>query len=372
MIEAKTLIDRFESYCPQWLSEKGDVSGLQIGSLNKKIQRVMVSLDVRPNVVAEAIEKKVDLLLVKHAPIFRPIQDITDETPQSKMFLDLIRHDIAVYVAHTNMDTVTDGLNDWFCELLEVKETVPLIPTHRIGYKKLVVYVPKAAAENLRQVLADAGAGQQGNYRGTSYSLSGTGRFTPVAGADPAIGKIGQPEQVLEERIEVLYLETQETTIIQAMLAHHPYEEPAYDILTLANPPKVYGIGRVGELSEALPVEVFIQKVKEVFALEGLRVVYPRQTKTQIKRVAICGGSGEKFYKEALKNHADVYITGDISYHTAHDMQESGMLVIDPGHYIESLSKERLVKKLQAWQQSENWDVEITASQVSTNPFSFK
>lgn len=371
-MKANRFIERFTEYCPEWLVETGDPVGLHIGTLNKDIQRVMMSLDVRPAVVAEAIEKKIDLLIVKHPPIFRPIDRLTTDDFQTKMYADLLKNDIAVYAAHTNMDIVPNGLNDWFCELLGVENTTYLVESHSISMKKLAVYVPMDYSKMMRAALANAGAGKQGNYEATSYTLSGTGRFTPVGDANPTIGDLNQPEQVQESKIEVIFPATIEKKVVTAMLEAHPYEEPAYDVYQLDNSPIKYGIGRVGDLAKPLTTEEFIQHVKQAFNLEGLRVVYPNRAKDMIRRVAICGGSAEKFYKDALRQQADVYITGDVYYHTAHDMQETGMLVLDPGHYIEALCKEKMVELFNQWKDEEDWDVSFFISEVSTNPFSFK
>lgn len=365
-------IQRFNQYCPEWLAEEGDPVGLHIGTLNKEVKRIMMSLDVRPSVVEEAIEKNIDLLVVKHPPIYRPISRLTTDDVQTKMYADLIRHDIAVYAAHTNMDIIHNGLNDWFCELLGVYNTNYLVHTHTVKMKKLAVYIPQTEAKKMRQALADAGAGEQGDYQATSFTLNGTGRFTPTERANPTIGSANVPEQVQESKIEVIFPETKQSEVVAAMLAAHPYEEPAYDIYQLDNLSENFGIGRVGELREAVSTEKFIAKVKKTFDLEGLRVVYPHVIKKEIKRVAICGGSGEKFYRDALAAKADVYITGDVYYHTAHDMQETGMLVIDPGHYIESLCKEKMVALFEQWKNEEEWTVDFLVSETSTNPFSFK
>lgn len=371
-MKASKFIERFNQYCPEWLAEPGDPVGLHVGTLNKDIQRVMMSLDVRPAVVAEAIEKKIDLLVVKHPPIFRPIDRLVTDDVQTKMYADLLKHDIAVFAAHTNMDIIPNGLNDWFCELLGVEDTTYLVESHSIPMKKLAVYVPMDQAKEMRTALAKAGAGKQGNYEATSYTLSGTGRFTPVGDANPTIGEVNQPEQVQESKIEVIFPETVANQVVAAMLAAHPYEEPAYDVYTLDNLPLKYGIGRIGELAQPVSTEEFVQQVKKAFDLEGLRVVYPKQAKEMIQRVAICGGSAEKFYKDAVRQDADVYITGDVYYHTAHDMQETGMVVIDPGHYIETLCKEKMVALFNQWKDEEDWNVSFFVSEVSTNPFSFK
>ena len=371
-LSAKTFIRRFEQYCPLWLAEEGDPVGLHIGTLNREIQRVMMTLDVRPEVVEEAIAKKVDLIVAKHPPIFRPIRRLVEDDLQTKMYADLLRHNISVYAAHTNMDIIEDGLNDWFCDMLDVKVDHYLKQTHQVQFKKLVVYVPVEDSQAMRQALGDAGAGQQGNYMDASYTMIGTGRFTPTEAANPAIGQANQPEKVQEARIEVILPETIQADVLAAMYAVHPYEEPAYDLITLDNAPKTYGIGRVGNLAKPLSIEAFTAKVKKIFGLEGLRIVEPLEPKKMIQRVAICGGSGGQFYTDAIRANADVYLTGDVSYHVAHDMQTNGLTVIDPGHNIEKVCIPKFVEKMEEWKVEQGWELEIIASETSTNPFQFK
>ncbi|TLG81399.1 Nif3-like dinuclear metal center hexameric protein [Vagococcus zengguangii] len=264
---ATTFIERFEQHFPLNMAEAGDPVGLHVGTLNKEIKRVMITLDVRPEVVAEAIAKEVDLLVAKHPPIFRPLKDLVIDAPQQQMYADLLKHDIAVYAAHTNMDIVHDGLNDWFCELLEIENTTYVTKTHEID--------------------------------GESF-----------------------------------------------------------------------GIGRIGDLPTPITLENFVYQVKETFALDGLRLISHSPEK-MIQRVAICGGSGEKFYRDAQAAGADVYITGDVYYHTAHDMIADGFSVIDAGHYIESLCKEKIVSLCNEWKKAYNWDVEIIESMENTNPFTY-
>lgn len=371
-INGKTFIKRFEEYCPIWLAEEGDPVGLHIGTLDREINRVMMTLDVRPEVVAEAIEKNINLIVAKHPPIFRPISRLTAADSQTKMYLDLVKHDIAVYAAHTNMDIIWDGLNDWFCEMLDVKVEDYMMQTHEVALKKMVVYLPAENAQAMRSALGDAGAGEQGNYHHTSYTMTGTGRFTPTKGAKPAIGSAEQEEAVQEARIEVLYPETIESQVLHAMYRVHPYEEPAFDLIPLSNQPITYGIGRVGSLAEPISIDELVGRVKDVFELDGLRLIEPSAPKKMVQKIAICGGSGGNFYQEAIKKGADVYITGDVYYHTAHDMQANGLTVIDPGHNIERVCIPRFIEKMNQWKQAENWDVTFVPSTTNTNPFQFK
>lgn len=260
---ASELIARYEAYCPQELSMEGDICGLQIGTLNKEVSKVLLALDIREQTVAEAIQEGVGLIIVKHAPIFRPLKDLVTDKAQNQLYLDLIKHDIAVYVSHTNIDVVDDGLNDWFCQLLDIKET---------------------------SFLSQTGEGQ--------------------------------------------------------------------------------GIGRVGQI-EPQTFAAFAAKVKAAFCLDSLRLVAYEEADLErtIECVAICGGSGQSFYKDALAKGAQIYITGDIYYHTAQEMLTEGLLALDPGHHIEVLFTEKLKEKFESWKAEQGWEVEILASQASTNPF---
>ena len=98
---------------------------------------------------------------------------------------------------------------------------------------KLVVFVPVAQADKLRQVLAETGAGRIGNYDSASFSVRGVGRFRPLAGSHPAIGKIGELEKVEEERIEVVVEKSILDKVLKAVQDNHPYEEPAIDVYEL-------------------------------------------------------------------------------------------------------------------------------------------
>ncbi|RJQ33798.1 hypothetical protein C4556_03740 [Candidatus Parcubacteria bacterium] len=100
---------------------------------------------------------------------------------------------------------------------------------------KVVVFVPVANAESLRQAIGDAGGGKIGNYSHCSFSSHGTGRFKPLEGAHPAIGEIGKLEEVEEERIEFVCTEKKLQTVLAAIRKAHPYEEPAIDVWKLVD-----------------------------------------------------------------------------------------------------------------------------------------
>jgi len=99
---------------------------------------------------------------------------------------------------------------------------------------KIVVFVPDADGEAVRMAMGEAGAGRIGNYDYCSFTSRGTGRFRPLAGARPAIGEVGQLEDVTEERIETVYAEARVKDVLAAIRRVHPYEQPAIDIYPLA------------------------------------------------------------------------------------------------------------------------------------------
>lgn len=364
-------IELFESHVPTWLAEDGDPVGLHVGDLSRPIHKIMVTLDVRPEVVLEAIEKSVDFIFSHHPPIYRPIKNLDLSDKQTKMYADLIKHDISVYAAHTNLDNAANGMNDWLAEALGLADIEIMDVTKRIPVKKLAVCVPNAHCNAVRLAMTDAGAGSiTDEYTHCSYEVQGVGRFTPLEGAKPAIGHINEPEEVQEKKIEMLVEDKYLPDVLEALYESHPYEEPVFEIYALENFQREYGLGRVGNLAEPMPLTDFIRHVKETFQVEGLRFI-ANDRNQMISRVAICGGDAGKYYRKAMNKQADVYITGDVYYHTAHDMQADGMTVIDPGHHIEQICKPKLHAIFSEWKKEQNWDVDILVSEINTDPFIF-
>ncbi|AZV44417.1 hypothetical protein BAOM_3808 [Peribacillus asahii] len=201
------IIELFEQFSPKHYAMEGDPIGLHIGSLNKPVSKVMIALDVLEEVVDEAIENGVELIIAHHPLIYRPLKKIDTTSTAGRIVEKLIKHDIAVYAAHTNLDVAKGGVNDLLAEALQLQQTEVLAPTHEITLKKLVVFVPVEAEDQVREALGKAGAGAIGNYSNCSFSAEGTGRFLPGEGSEPAIGTQGTLESVSEVRIETIFPE---------------------------------------------------------------------------------------------------------------------------------------------------------------------
>ncbi|MCQ2008429.1 Nif3-like dinuclear metal center hexameric protein [Sporolactobacillus sp. STSJ-5] len=368
-ISGERLIQRFEEWAPKKLAYEKDKIGVLVGSLHKKVKRVMVTLDVLENVADEAAEKHVDLIIAHHPLIFHPLNYVRSDEGQGKIVTKCVKHDIAVYAAHTNLDIAEGGVNDMLAAQLGLTDTEILQPTYHEPLYQITVYAPESHAEAIRQVLGDAGAGEIGCYSSCSFSVKGTGTFLPQSGAQPFLGKIGQAEKAEEERIEAIAPDHLLQSIISKMIKAHPYEEPVYQAIPLKNEGKAYGLGRIGKLPEALPFETYCQIVKKQLGLEGLRAIGPADAK--VRTIAISGGDGNSLIPYAKYRGADVLITGDIYYHTAHDALLCGLNVIDAGHYIESVMKQGVHDYLTKVIAEEKCDTEVLVSESVTNPFHF-
>lgn len=370
MVKVKDIVNRFAELAPSFMAEEGDPIGLQLGSFDAEVKRMMVTLDVRPEVVQEAIEKNIDFIFAHHPAMFRPIKRFDLADPQNRMYSELLKNNITVFAAHTNLDNANGGMNDWLAEKMGLKETSILLPARQEQMFKLAVFVPQEAASEMRIALGNAGAGQIGNYDNCSYSLNGIGRFRPNDQAHPTIGENGKITEVKEEKVEVVFPARKKEAILKTMLAKHPYEEPAFDLFKIEEIGQKYGMGRVGFLEHPQTVREYAKFCKKIFKLQSLRMV-SNDPNRKIERVAVLGGSGGNFYPEAKLQKAQLYVTGDISYHTGHDILAAGLSALDPGHHIESICKEQLHKLFTKWNTENDWGLSIVESKLNTDPFTF-
>lgn len=230
-----------EEIAPKKLAMDGDPIGLQLGDLSKKVRKIMFTLDVLEEVVDEAVEEGVDMIIAHHPFLYRPLKKIDIETAQGRMIRKLIKHDIIVYAAHTNLDIAQGGVNDILADLLELRDTQVIVPTYQEEYTKIVVFVPEDAADAVRNALMQAGAGQIGTeYQECSYETLGTGRFKPSKNANPAIGEKEVLAEVPELRLEAIVRSGLARAAARAAQDAHPYEEPAIDIYPLREK-KIHG-----------------------------------------------------------------------------------------------------------------------------------
>jgi dinuclear metal center protein, YbgI family len=343
MVTMKDIAAAIERKAPLQLQEAWDNCGLQLGHMASEVRRVLTTLDVTPDVVAEAIEQEVDCILSHHPMIFKGLKSINMGTMQGKMIGDLLCHRINVYSAHTNLDVTGGGLNDEVATRLGLQDIQGLEETGRDVAYKVAVYVPVTHSDQVRKAMGDAGSGHIGNYSHCSFSVTGEGRFLPLEGTNPFIGHVGSIETVQEERIETVVPKKMLGAVLGAMEQAHPYEEIAYDVVALENAYDAHYIGRIGNLPYSLSIDAFKEVLQSVFPHSQLR--WGGAKVEQVQRIALCTGSGAEFIKVAAKQNADVYITGDVKYHDMQLAKELGILVVDAGHYGTEYMSQTILKR---------------------------
>ncbi|GAY73069.1 Nif3-like dinuclear metal center hexameric protein [Lentilactobacillus kosonis] len=371
-MKVRQIIERFEQFAPKYLAMEKDPVGLQLGSLDADVSKLMVTLDVRPEVVEEAISNGVDFIFSHHPMMFRPAKNLDLSDPQNQMYAQLLQHNITVYSAHTNLDFADNGMNDWLADQLGLKKLVGMVPGYIDPVYRLTVQVPKVYAAAVRMSLVDAGAEVNNKeYRGYTYEIDGTVFYVPKSLSDPEIGTVGEPTEQGDARLEFELFKSKIDVVLKALNDVHPLQQPLYSLLKLEDKGHRYTMGRVGELESPISLAEFTQLVKDKYGVSGLRVI-ANDEQRQIQKVAILGGDGGKFYPLAKRLGADVYVTGDVYYHTGHDMLAADMPVVDPGHHIESICKPKLAGMFKLWKAQLGWDIQISESQLNTDPFTFK
>lgn len=368
-VKVREIVRWMESWAaPAW-ADPDDRIGLQIGAMDAEVNRVAVALDVTEAVVDEAVRRGANLIIAHHPIIYRPLAAIRTDQPAGRLIRKLIAADIAVFAAHTNLDSAPGGVNDLLADRLGLAERRPLMTVCEEPVYKLAVYVPASHLDAVRNAVFSAGAGHIGKYSHCGFTVPGEGTFLPGEGANPFSGEPGRLAREEELRFETIVPGAVKDEVLRAMLAAHPYEEVAFDLFRLEMSGAKIGLGRIGTLPEDTDLAAFAGKVKEAFGVPALRCVGDPQR--PVRRVAVLGGSGRSFMKHAIAAGADVYVTGDIDHHTAHDALAAGLAIVDPGHHIEGVMKAAVADRLAAQASAAGWDIDVYASPISTEPFQF-
>lgn len=328
-MKLKELIDVFEEFAPSRIQEEYDNSGLLIGNHENDIQSALLCIDCTPEVIHEAVSKKIDLVICHHPIIFSGLKQITGRDYVQRTVIDAIKNDISIYACHTNLDNAFGGVSWKMAEKIGLGNCNTLAPKSGM-LKKLVTFCPLEKSEYLKSKLFEVGAGHIGNYDSCSFSVSGTGTFRASEGTNPYVGKIGDLHQEKEERIEMVFPSFIQSKVISTLISSHPYEEVAYDVYSLNNSHGKVGSGIYGELDKPLKFEDFLTQVKTVFKCDVIR--HTKKVHDKVQKVALCGGSGSFLLNAALSKGADVFISSDFKYHDFFDA-DNQISILDIGHY---------------------------------------
>jgi dinuclear metal center YbgI/SA1388 family protein len=363
-MQIKEITHFIESIAPLAYQESYDNAGLIVGNENDEVSGVLITLDITEKIIDEAIDRKLNLVIAHHPVVFGGLKKLNGRNYVERSVLKAIKNNIAIYAAHTNLDSVFGGVNSKIAEKLQLQNCRVLVPMQ--GFlKKLVTFVPVADADKVRSALFEAGAGHIGNYDSCSYNLTGVGSFKGNENTNPYVGEKEKLHFEEETRIETIFPKHIQHKLIGALLKAHPYEEVAYDIYPLDNEFTMAGTGMIGELAAPVDEHHFLQTIKETFHCQVLK--HTSLLGKPIQKVAVCGGSGSSFLSKAMAQNADIYISADFKYHQFFDAEQK-IIIADIGHYeSEQFTKEvfyeLLTKKFPKFA--------VHLSEIITNPVSY-
>ncbi len=357
----REIISYLESFAPTSYQESYDNAGLIIGDSEAIITGALLTLDITESVIDEAIETGCELIIAHHPILFKGVKKLNGNSYVERCVIKAIKNDIAIYASHTNLDSITGGVNTKICEKIGLTNLSILAPMKE-QLVKLVTFIPEDHLEKVRDALFEAGAGNIGKYDKCSFSTDGTGTFRGGEETNPYIGEPGEFHFEKEARFETIFPRHLKNKIVNALLKTHPYEEVAYDVYPLANTFSEVGSGMIGELPGAENEIDFLSRLLDIFGCKSIRHTY--LLGKPIRRVAVCGGSGSFLLPAAISAGVDIFVTADMKYHEFFDAEEK-IVVADIGHYeseqfTKELFYEILIKKFP--------NFALRLSEVKTNP----
>ncbi|KGN88814.1 hypothetical protein HQ45_09015 [Porphyromonas crevioricanis] len=331
MMKVSDIVDCLEEAFPLSFQESYDNSGLQIGDRSAEVTGILIAVDVDEAVLTEAIETGCNMVVTHHPLLFNAVKRLGNSSYIERSIRLAARHDLHVYAAHTNADNALPGINSILAEHLGLENCLPLIPLKN-KLRKLVTFVPANHIRSVQNAIWQAGAGEIGAYDCCSYQVEGLGSFRPGQETHPHTGEEGKLCVVPETCISTIFPAHKESQIVEVLCKAHPYEEPAFDIVSLDNSWDTQGGGLIGLLPHPIPYIEFLHQIKRLLSADRLCYSRPKFPDQLIQRVAICGGSGAFMYKSAMQKKADIFLTGEAKYNDFYDAVDGPMLVT-AGHY---------------------------------------
>lgn len=318
--------DAIESFAPFHTAESWDNVGLLIGGRSLPVSRALLALDLTGAVLEEAKRLRAELVITHHPVIFKPLATLES----GSLAYRAVAAGISVISAHTNLDLAQGGVNDALADRLQLADIRPLTEEQLQPWHKVVVFVPTAAAQEVYEAMAGAGAGRDGSYSHCAFFDRGEGRFLPLEGAAPAIGQVGALESVEEIRLEMLCAPQDTAAVVAAMRFAHPYERPAFDVLHNHGRYSSLSLGRIGNTEKPVSPCDFATFVRERLGAAGVRLV---AGPGEITTVAVCGGGGGNLLQAAKARGAQALVTGEAKHNEILEATELGMTLVDAGHF---------------------------------------
>lgn len=303
-MDLKQFVSRFESHFPPQLAEKWDNVGLLVEPTGyKPVSRVMLTNDLTEDVLEECVEKKADLIVSYHPPIFRPLKRLTQGNWKERVALTCIENRIAVYSPHTIFDSLAGGVTDWMLQPFRPGVIRVLDPKKRTAF-----------AEGFDHRVAIAS---------TSYN-NDLVEFKSVEGVKVFQSPGGQAEILVQEG----HLDR----VVAALKAKGI---PDGNICVFRLEPREVlpeqGSGREIKMEKELPLSEVVERTKDHLGVQNLRIALGRgaNMESPVATIASCAGSGSSVLSGTRSN---VWLTGEMSHHEVLDAVHAGTTCILAEH----------------------------------------
>ncbi len=331
------VINAIESYAPRSFQEKWDNSGLQIAlpAGETECTGVLLCLDVNEDIVAEAAARGCNLIVSHHPLIFKGFKNLTGSSMQQRAAIAAVRAGIAVYSAHTSLDSTPGGVSYAMASLLGAEVTGVLEPAEGLECV-LSVICPRDAADDVRLAMLDRDAGAPlcaANIPGQPdsakcASADSTGYELPRTGLSPFPEIIHKPLCRMEATVPA----TRVQAIISAVRSVPRAADTTFSIASVPASQSV-GLGVFAVLPQAITGAELVERIRDKFGCKAMRASGAYSPDMKIRRLALCGGSGGEFIGKAINAAVDAYITADVRYHDFADIAKASCAVFDIGHF---------------------------------------
>ncbi len=313
----KDVIRHLEHKAPPVYQEAYDNSGLIVGNAALDCSGALVCLDSTEAVIDEAIKLGYNLVIAHHPIVFKGLKRLTGKSYIERVLIKAIKHDIAIYAIHTNLDNVRKGVNKMICKKIGVVHRSVLKPKASI-MRELKLLCPAEQVDVLRNALVKAGAGFSPSKQVLDFNALGV---THHAEDGTAMAQL---------EMRMLYPISKEQQVLKALKKTHPSKHPHFTIQEVLNTTHKIGSGMIGSLKEPMSALKFLKHLKKQMGAKCIR--HTALLGKPIKKVAVCGGSGGFLLRDAIAQGADIFITADYKYHEFFDA-DGRIIIADIGHY---------------------------------------
>ncbi|MFU8813013.1 MAG: Nif3-like dinuclear metal center hexameric protein [Balneolaceae bacterium] len=335
-IQVRHITNFIHQWAPPAIKMNYDNVGLLVGDPSAPVSRVLVCLDVTEQVVDEAMKKKCELIVSHHPLIFQKIASINPTNEQGRILYKLIRNNIALLSAHTNLDAALDGVSFVLANNLGLDDLQFLDKSYGIS-RNISLTTDFEDSDSVLKLL--------------NYHSAEEAHVFPVTSR-----KDGQ------KRYEAIIDEHNLGNLKRALEKEGLLRSGSFQITEIASPSDNFGMGVVGYYpDEGIAMGEFLHLVCRALDVPSIRYSGGAE---RIKKVAVCGGAGISLKQKAIQRGADAFVTADVKYHDFF-IETKNFLLIDAGHYESEFPVVEAIRKelSEAFEQ-----LAVEATETGTNP----